>query len=315
MTPDITDIAQRYRAETRATIDSDRLAIKVVLLLASEAMDCMTYARHTRQGCEDVGIDYQLRKVPRLDLEDAILQANADPAIHGIFVYFPVFGNEQDIYLRNLVDYRKDIEGLSLYWTRKLYANDRTAAPDAPCGKAVLPCTPVAIVKLLQALGEYGTHAAPPQQTQPQPQPPQPLQDRHVTIFNRSEVIGRPLAVMMSNDGAQVYSFDINGPLRFSNARPYETDIDRTAALAASHIVITGVPNNDFPKISARELRDDAICVNFSSLPNFADDISHRARLHIPRVGPMTVAMCMRNALRLYQNFHATASRPANAAP
>jgi methylenetetrahydrofolate dehydrogenase (NADP+)/methenyltetrahydrofolate cyclohydrolase len=124
-----------------------------------------------------------------------------------------------------------------------------------------------------------------------------------VTIFNRSEVNGRPLAVMMSNDGARVYSFDINGPLLFENAKPYEVKITRKEALARSDIVITGVPHKSFDKIRSEEIRPGTVCVNFSTWPNFADDISEHTDIYIPKVGPMTVAMCMRNTLRLYRNF------------
>ena len=43
-----------------------------------------------------------------------------------------------------------------------------------------------------------------------------PLEGRTVAIFNRSEVVGRPLASMMAHDGARVFSFDVGGPLLFS---------------------------------------------------------------------------------------------------
>ena len=36
-----------------------------------------------------------------------------------------------------------------------------------------------------------------------------------ITIINRSEVVGRPLAALLDNDGATVYSVDIHDILRF----------------------------------------------------------------------------------------------------
>ncbi len=131
-----------------------------------------------------------------------------------------------------------------------------------------------------------------------------PIENRRVTIFNRSEVNGRPLAVMMSNDGALVYSFDVNGPLLFKDAKPQEIDITRAEALAVSDIVITGVPSRSFQKIRCDEIRQGTVCINFSSYPNFEDDINTHTDIYIPRVGPMTVAMCMRNTVRIYRNFH-----------
>ena len=286
----VTEAAERYLAEVKEEISRQQTDIRIVMLLASRTDDSLTYAKYARQGCEAVGIDYRLRTPNRLQLETAILETSADPEVHGIFVFFPVFGNEQDMYLRNLLDYRKDVEGLSLYWMRKLYANDRTAAGKPDC-KAILPCTPLAIIKLLQAVGEYADT-------------PRPLAGKKVTIFNRSEIVGRPLAVMLSNDGAEVFSFDAEGALLFRDARPGECSLDRTAALARSDLVITGVPDPAFDPIQAHELNDRTVAVNFSSVTNFTEEAIDRAKIYIPRVGPMTVAMCMRNMLRLYLSFH-----------
>ena len=285
-------VAEKYVAEVKVQVEGISTRIKVVGLIASHDKPSLAYARATQQKFDAIGIDYDLRNIERLDLEHEILALNASPDVHGIFIYFPVFHNEQDSYLRNLVDYRKDIEAGSQYWTHKLYTNDRLAVPGDPLKKALLPCTPLAIIKMLAETGICD------------PQDEHPLAGKTVTIFNRSEVIGRPLAVMLSNDGAKVYSFDINGPLLFTNAKPAEVDISRSAALATSDIVITGVPSQHFEKVRGDEILPGTVCLNFSSVPNFADDIEPQTHIFIPKVGPMTVAMCMRNTVRLYKNFH-----------
>jgi len=284
-------LAQKYVDAVREEITRDSLKIRVLGLIATKDKPSLAYARATKKKFDNVGIDYDLQHIERLDLEKAILEANEDHTIHGIFVYYPVFHNQQDDYLRNQVDYRKDIEAGSIYWTQKLYTNDRHANKDST-QKALLPCTPLAIVKLLTEIGRYAEDIE------------RPINDKTVTIFNRSEVIGRPLAMMMSNDGARVYSFDINGPLLFKDAVPEETNITRTQALMESDIIITGVPSADFKKISTSEFRDGTLCINFSSISNFAEDVLEHTDVFIPRVGPMTVAMCIRNTLRLYRNFH-----------
>ena len=285
-------VAQKYLDEVRIELQSLTEQIRVVGFVASDDLPSVTYANATQQKFTDVGIVYELRRIARLDLEDAITQVNDDPGIHGLFVYLPVFNNEQDAILRNLVDFRKDIEGGGQYWTRKLYDNDRLAADNDQTKKALLPCTPLAIIKMLTEAGVYLADVN------------LPMSDKTVTIFNRSEVVGRPLAAMLSNDGARVFSFDINGPLEFSGGRPAEIEITRHQALAQSDIVITGVPSESFQKVSTTEIRKDAVCLNFSFYANFEEDMSTHAGIFIPRIGPVTVAMCMRNTLRLYKNFH-----------
>lgn len=287
-------LAARYIEETRSQVEAIDGQIAVVGLIASDDKPSIAYARATQQKFDDIGINYDLRNVRRLELESQILDINDDPNIHGVFIYFPVFNNQQDDYLRNLVDFRKDIEAGSTYWTRKLYKNDRLAVNGDTDKKALLPCTPLAIVKMLTEIGIYDVHQD------------KPISNKTVTIFNRSEVIGRPLAVMMSNDGAKVFSFDVNGPLTFESAQASETDITRRDALAQSDIVITGVPSDHFDKVRADEVKPGTVCINFSSHQNFADDINTHTDIFIPRVGPMTVAMCMRNTVRLFENFHQT---------
>lgn len=285
-------LSEKYVQQVAREIAESGVKIKVLGLIASDDKPSIAYAHATKQKFDAIGIDYDLRHVERLSLEKEIDQANQDPALHGIFIYFPVFNNQQDDYLRNRVDYRKDIEAGSNYWTGKLYANDRLALSDDQRKKALLPCTPLAILKILTEIGIYTTDQE------------RPISGKVVTIFNRSEVIGRPLAVMMSNDGARVYSFDMYGPLEFVDAIVHESGITRAQALKESDIVITGVPGTSFDQIRCDEIRPGTVCLNFSSDQNFEDGIDSQTDIYIPRVGPMTVAMCMRNTLRLYLNFH-----------
>lgn len=72
--------------------------------------------------------------------------------------------------------------------------------------KSILPCTPLALVKCLEGVGAYDRAL--------------PYGDRlfgkTVTVINRSEVVGRPLAALLANDGARVYSVDIDSVQEFN---------------------------------------------------------------------------------------------------
>ena len=288
---DPAEIAKKYLLQLKESVARLGKNMHVVGFIASDDQPSLSYANATRKVFTDAGFNYDLRRVKRLELEIEIIKANEDKEVHGIFIYFPVFSNQEDDYLRNLVHYTKDIEAGSLYWTRKLNTNDRSATDEDTNKKALIPCTPLAIVKVLDDIGEYGNGDL-------------PLAGKAITIFNRSEVIGRPLAVMMSNDGAMVLSFDEHGPLEFKAGAPNETSMDRRSALAQSDIIITGVPGSGFALVKREEVPSNSVCVNFSSEKNFNEDIESHVRTFIPRVGPMTVAMCMRNTIRLFENFH-----------
>jgi methylenetetrahydrofolate dehydrogenase (NADP+)/methenyltetrahydrofolate cyclohydrolase len=281
-------VAKSFRQELREQIKKMPEPLRLIGFLSSDYPPSITYSTYTKTGCDDVGIQFELRRVDRLKLEQEIEKANDDETVHGIIIYYPVFGSSQDDYIKDVVKPEKDVEGLHTFWTRKLYHNDRYVDA-AKIKKALLPCTPLAIVKLLEISGEIQDI-------------PEPLRGKKVTIFNRSEVVGRPLASMLSNDGAEVYSFDVSGPIGFRKSGQFETKITRKDALAVSDIVITGVPSREFPLVSAKELKKGVVCINFSTFKNFSDDVQQFAKIFIPRVGPMTVTMVLRNTLRLHIN-------------
>ena len=285
-------VAASFRDAVRREISDERLSINIVGILASDDPASATYADYTRAGCEDVGIRFDLRKTDPESVRQMLEEANEDPSVHGIFVYYPIWGDSRDAELRDLISPHKDVEGLCPHWIGKLYANERFDDAGRKF-KAILPCTPLAIIKLLEETDAYIPYGL-------------PFGGQQITIFNRSEVVGKPLAYMLSNDGARVYSFDIDGGFVVDVNAPFHDrkPVTRQEALRQSDIVITGVPSRQFDKIRAEELKPGAVCLNFSSIRNFEDEAREAAALYIPRVGPMTVAMCMRNALQLYRNYH-----------
>lgn len=312
-------LAKQFRDAIRSQALALKEPIKLVGFLTQSTGPSLTYAQYTQAGCEDVQFTFDLRRPSRLRLEREIELANQDPSVHGIIIYYPVFNNAQDGYLKDLIAPEKDIEGLSSFWIKRLYRNERvvpllpplsgeTSLPGTKAEhefeKAILPCTPLAIVKLLEHTNAYRPQASGLGVRADDHQHPGPLAGKTVTVFNRSEVVGRPLASMLHHDGATVYSFDALGPIELGPEGPRETSIPREEALKASDIVITGVPSRDFPLIEAREICPGTICLNFSTYRNFAEDIKGKASYFVPRVGPMTVTMALRNTLRLYQSFH-----------
>jgi methylenetetrahydrofolate dehydrogenase (NADP+)/methenyltetrahydrofolate cyclohydrolase len=282
--------AASFRELVKTEIAEDHLTINIIGFLVPGDPASEIYANYTMTGCEDVGIQFELVKTDRDSIRPLLAEANADPSVHGIFIYYPVFADDRDPTIRELVSPRKDVEGLTSYWMNKLYANERFEDA-AGTHKAILPCTPLAIIKLLEVTEAYTPVGL-------------PFSGQTITIFNRSEVVGRPLAYMLSHDGGRVYSFDINGGLIIDADGRAKTPISRERALEESDIVITGVPSRSFEKVRAKELKRGVICLNFSSVQNFAEDAKEMASCYIPRVGPLTVAMCLRNALRLYRNYH-----------
>ncbi|MFC4243432.1 bifunctional methylenetetrahydrofolate dehydrogenase/methenyltetrahydrofolate cyclohydrolase [Gryllotalpicola reticulitermitis] len=293
---DPSPIAAEYREEI--SVDVARLAEqlgrrpRIVGLLGHDEGPAATYARYARRGSESVGIELDVRHVTPGEVELAIATANTDPDVDGVFLYYPLIDRAGDRWLRELVDPRKDVEGLHSFWSRLLYENTRFIDADH-LARAILPCTPLAILKLLQHAGMRGTNVN------------APLEGVTACVINRSDLVGRPLAAMLANDGALVHSLDISGSATFEPAigrRAHDvrdTGVDRATALAASDVVISAVPSKDFELVRGDEIREGAICVDVAEFANFDDSIMEKASVFVPRVGPLTIAMAMRNLVRL----------------
>ena len=103
----------------------------------------------------------------------------------------------------------------------------------------------------------------------------------------------------------KVFSFDIDGViLSHAGGSAVESTVSRQEALKQSDIVITGVPGKSFEPIKVEELKSGVICINFATAKNYEKEVETFAACYIPRIGPVTIAMCLRNTVRLYRNFY-----------
>ena len=302
---DATSVADQYNAEIKAAVDTlvakGIEQPKLVGFLANGDNAAEMYARMTKRACEKNGVCFELRRPERLDLEKAVVHANSDPAVHGILVYYPVFGGGMDTYLRDVISYEKDVEGLNHRYCYALYHNIRylEGIGGAASGekKCVLPCTPLACIKVLESLGAYDKAEPVGQQ----------LRGRTAMVYNRSEVVGRPLAAMLANDGATVFSVDEHGMLVYragavaGTIKVEETEVKQEDALRMADIVVSGVPVKSF-QIAASNMRPGAIAINVSQFMNFGPDVDTKCTL-VPAMGKVTIAMLARNLIRLHANF------------
>jgi methylenetetrahydrofolate dehydrogenase (NAD+) len=222
--------------------------------------------------------------------------ANQDDAVDGILVYYPIWRNnqQQDRYIQETVALSKDVEGLCHTHLFNMYHNVRFLDPPTNLKKSILPCTPLAIVKALEHLQIYNPILAYGNR----------LFGKTITVINRSEVNGRPLAALLANDGATVYSVDITGVqlyTRGSGIRAPRHQVHEKEGwglkdvLPLSDVVIAGVPSEDF-KVPTDLIRDGAVCINFSSYRNFdGPAIKEKASIYVPSTGKVTIAVLLRN--------------------
>lgn len=299
------DVAEPFSRAVREYIARDMGGVgpKLVGLLAHGDPAAKKYAQWTGKACARDGIRYELREVPKDELLSALEEANHDPEVHGVLVYYPCFGafpsffgGSMDDFLRDSVSIKKDVEGLCQFYRGNLYRNIRYVDEDTDKSqKCVLPCTPLAIVKILEHLGVYdlskpaGDH----------------LKGVTVTVINRSDIVGRPLAAMLANDGADVFSVDIDSLYLFRRGKLEQTSETQESACRKSRVIVTGVPVKSY-QLPLEWVSDNTVVINVASFKNVDEEalLQIPGVQYVPLVGKVTVAMLERNLLRLYENFH-----------
>jgi methylenetetrahydrofolate dehydrogenase (NAD+) len=91
-------IAKKFIGEISGEVAQLPKAPKLVGFLANDDPAAKMYADFTKKTSLECGFRFETREVKKEDLEEAIMEANADDDVHGIMVYFPVFGDRQ-VYL------------------------------------------------------------------------------------------------------------------------------------------------------------------------------------------------------------------------
>ena len=88
-------IAKKFIDEISGQVAKLSVAPKLVGFLANDDPAAKMYADFTKKTSLECGFRFETREVKKEDLEEAIMEANADKDVDGIMVYFPVFGDRQ----------------------------------------------------------------------------------------------------------------------------------------------------------------------------------------------------------------------------
>jgi methylenetetrahydrofolate dehydrogenase (NAD+) len=317
---DVTNIAwdmrksvREYTASLLLLDDDNNQKLKLVGILAQDGPhrdDSNFYSDIVGTTFMEDGIDYELIRVfgtqPHA-IEAAIQTANARQDVHGILVYYPIFKQQQaapavrgpyknrltgvfyknhDDYLRDIVSSGKDVEGLcqSYNTARSFDRNDNDNNNDN--SGVVYPCTALSVFKILEAQRETWTGLT-------------------ITIINRSEILGRPLAAMLSSHGAHVYSIDADSILQFrpGGQQSRVTDMTLELCLQASSIVVSGVPSSSF-SLPCEYIMPGSTVVNVSEFENVPEQLILDIPdiQFVPHVGKVTVAALEQNLVQLHKN-------------
>jgi methylenetetrahydrofolate dehydrogenase (NADP+)/methenyltetrahydrofolate cyclohydrolase len=234
------------------------------------------YVRNKRKACEAVGIDSQLHRLPAdapgEDLLKLISKLNKDDEVHGILVQLP---------LPKQIDASRVLSAVSP-------AKDVDAFHPENVGRLVqgrprfLPCTPQGVQQLLMRSGID-------------------VAGKHVVIIGRSDIVGRPLSIMLSQRGKGA---DATVTLCHSRTP------DLSAVARSADILIVAIGQAKF--VTADMVRPGAVVVDVGvnrTDNGVVGDVDFDAVREVAGaitpvpggIGPLTIAMLLRNTLAAAQ--------------
>jgi methylenetetrahydrofolate dehydrogenase (NADP+)/methenyltetrahydrofolate cyclohydrolase len=241
----------------------------LAVVLVGEDPASKVYVGGKRRACQALGIEARDHLYPEslaeADLLALIRELNADRSIHGILVQLPLpLGIDEDRVIA-AVDPEKDVDGFHPENLGRLLAGI----------PGVLPCTPAGVIEILD---HYGVD----------------LKGAEAVVVGRSRIVGKPLAQLLLGRHATVTVCHTRTRDLAAHTRRAEV----LAVAAGRPRVVTGDmvrPDAVVVDVGVNRLRDGKLAgdVDFAT-------VSPRVRAITPvpgGVGPMTIAMLMRNTL------------------
>ena len=283
-------------------IDGNRIAASIVAELKAEVAalpgrkPCLalvrvgddpasvSYVKKKQVTSAEIGVESRLILPPvtitQTDLFGLIDSLNADPAVDGILVQSPLPKHIDEVAVFRRIAAHKDVDGFHTMNLGKLAQEDETG---------FVACTPAGIMELLARSGVT-------------------LAGKHVVVLGRSLIVGKPVALLAmqkkvwANATVTVcHSQTANLPAITRQADVLIAAIGRaefvTAAMVQPGAVVIDVGVNRVPdatKKSGYRLTGD---VHFPTVSPLCSKITP-----VPGgVGPMTVAMLMKNTVKARQ--------------
>jgi methylenetetrahydrofolate dehydrogenase (NADP+) / methenyltetrahydrofolate cyclohydrolase len=266
-------VARAVRAgiSARAKILLQRHGIQpgLAVIMIGDNPASAVYVRNKVRACADVGIRSEVLRYPATVAEAEVLERiaalNARDDVHGILVQLPIPPAISLHRVLETLSVDKDVDGFHLYNVGGLVVGD-TVFP---------PCTPYGVQKLLEHEGI-------------------PLEGRNVTVVGASNIVGKPMALMLMQREATV-----------AICHAKTRDLVQYTIIADILVVAAGHPNLIVPQM----VRTGAVVIDvgINRLPDGRlvgdvdfEGVRKKASYITPvpgGVGPMTVTMLLHNTL------------------
>lgn len=274
-------IQQELAAEVAVFTGQTKVEPQLAAILVGDDPASRVYVRNKQRGCERVGM---ASKLYRLDdqtspqeLLELIDELNHDAAVHGILVQLPLPGQIHEQQVLDAVCPWKDVDAFHP-------ENVGLLMQGRP---RFIPCTPHGVQQILHRTGIE-------------------VAGRHVVIVGRSEIVGKPLAMMLAQRDSALGATAANATVTLCHSRTRDLpSITRQADILVAAIGRPLFIKREMIKPGAVVVdvginRTESGLVGDVDFPSVGEVASHITP--VPGgVGPLTIAMLLRNTLQAAQ--------------
>lgn len=173
------EIAKNIKNQVRQSIIGSKRAPNVVAIMLGEDPSAESYLRMLEKTCMSVGFGYEIYRlsenISEAQLLSVIEEKNKDEYVDGILVQMPLPSHISEEKVIMQIEPTKDLDGFHPMNAGRLFKGE----------KATRPCTPLAVVTILDALDID-------------------LDGKNVVVIGRSNIVGKPLSVMLMHKNATV---------------------------------------------------------------------------------------------------------------
>ncbi|MDR3331300.1 MAG: bifunctional methylenetetrahydrofolate dehydrogenase/methenyltetrahydrofolate cyclohydrolase FolD [Synergistaceae bacterium] len=261
-------IKEELKALISAVPQEERPGLAVVL--AGDDPASAVYVGQKEKSCNEIGIHSFMHRLPGTaaqgDIIELVEKLNGDPKVHGILVQLPLPNGLDSDQVIATIRPDKDVDGFHAVNAGKLWTG----------GDAIVPCTPMGIMALLDSTGVD-------------------LKGMDAVVIGRSNIVGKPISALLLSRHCTV-------TICHSRTRNLPSVVRRADVVVAA----IGKPNF----VTGDMIKPGAIVIDVGINRvggKLAGDVefasaSEKASWITPvpgGVGPMTIVMLMKNTLQL----------------
>jgi methylenetetrahydrofolate dehydrogenase (NADP+)/methenyltetrahydrofolate cyclohydrolase len=272
-------VRTRVREDVAEWVGKGNRAPFLKVILVGDDPASRVYIGAKTRACEDVGIETSTEilqdTISAKELKDVIRKYNNDDAVDGILVQLPLPSHLSSHDVIETINHKKDVDGFHPMNVGRL-------ALDQPCFRS---CTPAGVMELFK---HYSIA----------------VKAKHAVVVGASNIVGSPMATMLSRENS-------SGKATTTICHKYTRDLTLHTINADILIVAAGQPH----LIKAEMVKEGAVVIDVG-INRVADETSEKGYKLIGDVdfesvrkkaswitpvpggvGPMTVAMLMKNTL------------------